>query len=43
MKHKLRMTPGEVLSRVATTVAYACSLASDVEFSPEDASRSDRG
>jgi len=41
MKHKLRKTPQEVLAIVAEMVAYAHSLCDDVEFSPEDAARSD--
>ncbi len=41
MKYKLRMEPEEVIARVAEMVAYARSLCSDVEFSPEDAGRSD--
>lgn len=41
MKHKLRMDPEEVVERVAEMVAYARSLCEDVEFSPEDAGRSD--
>jgi 2-isopropylmalate synthase len=41
MLHKLRMTRAEVLARVAEMVAYARSLCADVEFSPEDAGRSD--
>ncbi len=41
MKHKLRMDPEEVVGRVAEMVAYAKSLCDDVEFSPEDAGRSD--
>ncbi|MCJ7734960.1 MAG: 2-isopropylmalate synthase [Anaerolineales bacterium] len=41
MKHKLGMEPEEVLARVGEMVSYARSLCSDVEFSPEDASRSD--
>ncbi|MBN1264324.1 MAG: 2-isopropylmalate synthase [Anaerolineales bacterium] len=40
MKHKLRKTPEEVLAIVADMVAYAHSLCIDVEFSPEDAARS---
>jgi 2-isopropylmalate synthase len=40
MKHKLRMTPAEVLARAAEMVAHAKSLCDDVEFSPEDAGRS---
>jgi len=41
MKYKLRMDPEEVLERVANMVAYAKSLCEDIEFSPEDAGRSD--
>ncbi|RME07616.1 MAG: 2-isopropylmalate synthase [Anaerolineae bacterium] len=41
MKHKLRMDPEEVVERVRQMVAYARSLCEDVEFSPEDAGRSD--
>ena len=41
MKHKLKMDPEEVVQRVSEMVAYAKSLCGDVEFSPEDASRSD--
>lgn len=42
MKHKLRMDPEQVVERVIDMVGYARSLCEDVEFSPEDASRSDR-
>jgi 2-isopropylmalate synthase len=41
MKHKLKMDPEEVVGRVSEMVAYAKSLCTDVEFSPEDAGRSD--
>jgi 2-isopropylmalate synthase len=41
MQYKLRMTRQQVLDRVAEMVAYARSLCEDVEFSPEDAGRSD--
>jgi 2-isopropylmalate synthase len=41
MKHKLRMSSADVLSRVSEMVAHAKSLCEDVEFSPEDAGRSD--
>lgn len=41
MKHKLKMDPEEVVQRVSEMVAYAKSLCADVEFSPEDAGRSD--
>src|SRR5207245_8335531 len=38
---KLRITRDEALDQVYRSVAYAKSLCDDVEFSPEDASRSD--
>ena len=41
MKYKLKMDPEEVIQRVSEMVAYARSLCADVEFSPEDAGRSD--
>ncbi|MDW8068093.1 MAG: 2-isopropylmalate synthase [Anaerolineae bacterium] len=41
LKYKLRMSREEVLERVRDMVAYARNLCDDVEFSPEDASRSD--
>jgi 2-isopropylmalate synthase len=41
MKHKLNMDREQVVERVAEMVAYARSLCADVEFSPEDAGRSD--
>jgi 2-isopropylmalate synthase len=41
MEHKLRMSRDEVLETVGDMVQYASSLCSDVEFSPEDAGRSD--
>ena len=41
MKHKLKMDPEEVVQRVSEMVTYARSLCADVEFSPEDAGRSD--
>jgi len=39
MKYKLRMEPKEVLERAVEMVAYAKSLCPQVEFSPEDGSR----
>lgn len=42
MEYKLKMTREQVLESIAKHVAYAASLCSDVEFSCEDASRSDR-
>jgi 2-isopropylmalate synthase len=41
LEHKLKMTRDEVVTRVSEMVAYARSLCEDVEFSPEDAGRSD--
>lgn len=41
MRYKLRMDPEEVVDRVREMVAYARSYCEDVEFSPEDAGRSD--
>ncbi|MCC7208001.1 MAG: 2-isopropylmalate synthase [Anaerolineae bacterium] len=41
MEHKLRMTRAQVVERVREMVGYARSLCADVEFSPEDACRSD--
>jgi 2-isopropylmalate synthase len=41
MKHKLKMDPEDVIQRVSEMVAYARALCVDVEFSPEDAGRSD--
>jgi 2-isopropylmalate synthase len=43
LRHKLRMTREEVLRRAAEAVAHARTHVADVEFSPEDASRSDVG
>lgn len=42
MKHKLNMTGEEVLKKAVEMVAYAKSLCNDIEFSPEDATRTDR-
>jgi len=41
MEHKLRKTREEVLEMTRVMVSYARSLCEDVEFSAEDASRSD--
>ncbi len=41
MKYKLKMDREEVVERVKETVSYARSLCADVEFSPEDAGRSE--
>lgn len=42
MEYKLRMSREEVLERIASMTALARSLVPDVEFSAEDASRTDR-
>ena len=41
LKHKLRLTRPEVVARATEMVAFARSLCADVEFSAEDAGRSD--
>jgi 2-isopropylmalate synthase len=41
MRYKLRMDPEEVVEKVREMVAYARSKCADVEFSPEDAGRSE--
>ncbi|MDD5687188.1 MAG: 2-isopropylmalate synthase [Elusimicrobia bacterium] len=41
MKYKLKMAPEEVFQRAVESVKYARNKTSDVEFSPEDAARSD--
>ena len=41
MEHKLRMTPEQVLKEASSAVARAREYTEDVEFSPEDASRSE--
>jgi 2-isopropylmalate synthase len=42
IEHKLKSTREEVLSMAAESVAYAKALCPDVQFSAEDAGRSDR-
>src|SRR5262249_14344997 len=42
LRHKLRLTRSEVLERVQRMVAFAKGFTGDVEFSAEDATRSDR-
>jgi len=42
MERKLGLAPTEVLERISWAVAYATGLADEVEFSAEDATRSDR-
>ncbi len=41
LKHKLRMDREECVDQVIKSVSFARSLCDDVEFSPEDAGRSD--
>jgi len=43
MEYKLRMSPEEVIKRAVRAVEYAKSFVDDVEFSCEDAGRSDMG
>ncbi|WP_119066028.1 2-isopropylmalate synthase [Aggregatilinea lenta] len=43
LEHKLRMTREQVVQRTREMVSYARALCEDVEFSPEDAGRSDPG
>ncbi len=42
MQYKLQMEPDAVVQRVADMVSYAKKYISDIEFSAEDATRSDR-
>ncbi len=42
LKYKLRKTREEILKQVSGSVSHAKSLCADVEFSPEDAGRTDR-
>jgi 2-isopropylmalate synthase len=42
LKYKLRKTREEVLRQISVSVGQAKSLCADVEFSPEDAGRTDR-
>jgi len=41
MQYKLKMSPEQVLERIFDSVSYAKKFCSDVEFSAEDATRSD--
>lgn len=41
-EHKLKMAKEEILRRTDEHLRYACTLCDDVEFSPEDASRTER-
>ncbi len=42
MKYKLRMEPWQVLERIRSAVSFARNFTDDVEFSCEDATRSER-
>jgi 2-isopropylmalate synthase len=42
MKHKLQMAPDQVLDAVAASVAFARTFTDDVEWSAEDATRTER-
>ena len=42
LKYKLRKTRDEILKQIGWAVAHARSLCPDIEFSPEDAGRTDR-
>lgn len=42
MEHKLKMSPENVIERAVSAVKYAKKFCGNVEFSAEDASRSDR-
>jgi len=41
MEHKLKMTPAQVLEQAVASVKYAKKFCNDIEFSAEDAFRSD--
>ncbi|MFW6269751.1 MAG: 2-isopropylmalate synthase, partial [Bacillota bacterium] len=41
MEYKLQLTPEEVLEKAISSVKYATKYTSNIEFSPEDASRSE--
>ncbi|KAJ1840455.1 2-isopropylmalate synthase (Alpha-isopropylmalate synthase) (Alpha-IPM synthetase), partial [Coemansia sp. RSA 2703] len=42
LEHKLKITREQCTQRIAEMVGFAKTLCSDIEFSPEDAGRSDR-
>ena len=42
MEYKLKMTREQVLAKISEMISYAKSLCDDIEFSAEDASRSDK-
>ncbi len=41
MEHKLRMSPDEVIAAIRDSVSYAKKFVDDVDWSPEDATRSE--
>jgi len=41
LEYKLKMSRAEALDQAAESVAFACKLADEVEFSPEDSTRTD--
>ncbi|HYB94386.1 MAG TPA: 2-isopropylmalate synthase [Vicinamibacterales bacterium] len=43
LEHKLRITRAQCLEQIASTVAHARAYCDDIEFSAEDATRSDLG
>lgn len=43
MKYKLKMSPDEVIKRARNAIVYAKTLVDDIQFSCEDACRSDMG
>ena len=43
LQHKLKKSKQEILDMVSESVKYAKSFVEDIEFSPEDASRTDMG
>lgn len=43
LKYKLRCSREEVLRRAIESVSFACTRVDEVEFSPEDATRTDQG
>jgi 2-isopropylmalate synthase len=42
LKHKLKMSRSECLAQAISSIEFARGLCDDIEFSPEDAGRSDR-
>lgn len=41
MEHKLQLSPEKVMEKAVSSVEYAAQFTSNIEFSPEDASRSE--